>query len=468
GQSDDPHVERLLQGFAFLAGRIHHKLDDEFPELTDALLNVLYPHYLAPIPSMALIQFEADPRAADLANGFLVPRHTLLRTNAVDKLRCSYRTAFAIKLWPITLVEARLQPPPFGAALSPPPGTAAALRLRFDCGGPEGFAGLSLDALRIHLAGESAIVPDLYELICNDTLRMLFRPVNAAGPPTNDVVIGSDRIAETLVPAGFGRDEGLLPYPSHALPGYRLLTEFFTYPAKFHFVDVGGWREVAARRFGAQLELILFLRRTLPGREHTVSAASFRLGCTPIVNLFPQTVEPRALDQKLAEYPLVPDADHPRGMEVHSVRAVRAVGADGGSREYRPFYSFRHGIAREMQRAFWYAARRPSPGRGDSGTDVAVTLVDLDFKATRAPDETLVVETLCTNRNLPARLRQLGEDIALESDIPGPRMSIRCVRAPTLPLRMPPGRGTYWRLISHLSLNHLSLADGSDGLHALK
>src|SRR6516164_3155927 len=71
-QSRDPHVERLIESFALLAGRIHHKLDDEFPELTDALLGILYPHYLAPIPSMAVLQFELDPEQSQLPNGFLI------------------------------------------------------------------------------------------------------------------------------------------------------------------------------------------------------------------------------------------------------------------------------------------------------------------------------------------------------------------------------------------------------------
>src|SRR5580692_5808559 len=61
---DDPHVARLLEGTAFLAARVHHRLDDEFPELTDALLGVLYPHYLAPVPSAAILQFQSDPDLA--------------------------------------------------------------------------------------------------------------------------------------------------------------------------------------------------------------------------------------------------------------------------------------------------------------------------------------------------------------------------------------------------------------------
>jgi type VI secretion system protein ImpG len=465
---DDPHVERLIEAFAFLAGRVHHKLDDEFPELTDALFSVLYPHYLTPVPSMAVVQFEADARGADLAGGFLVPRHTPLRTDEVDGLRCRYRTAYPVTLWPLSLVEARLQPPPFGPGLDPPQGTQAVLRLRLECSAAEGFAGLSLERLRLYLGGDGAVAADLYELICNDVVEMRFRQPTGSGPRSDPVVVQRDQVGEFITPVGFDRQEGLLPYPPHALPGYRLLTEFFAFPPKFRFVDIGGWREVAGRGFGRDLELVLCLRRTLAGREQTVSGVNFRLGCSPVVNLFAAVVEPRAIDHTLAEYPLLPDADHPRGMEVYSVESVRAVAAAGGTREYRPFYSLRHGAAASYGRTYWYASRRPSPGRDDAGTDVLLTLVDLDFRPTDAPDATLVVETLCTNRNLPARLQQAEEGVRLELELAGPRVTARCVHRPTLPLRRPPARGTYWRLVSHLSLNQLSLVDGADALHALK
>jgi type VI secretion system protein ImpG len=465
--SDDPHVERLIEAFALLAARVHHKLDDEFPELTDALFNVLYPHYLAPVPSMAVLQFEVDTRGAELANGFEIPRHTLLRSDPVDGVRCEYRTAYPATLWPIALTTARLQPPPFGSSLEPPQGAAAALRIRLECAATGGFGALSLDRLRINLAGDSAVSADLYELICNDTIEMHFFPADAKEPRPDPVYVRRDRVADVITPVGFASNEGLLPYPSRSLPGYRLLTEFFTFPAKFLFVDIGGWREVAEHQFSTAVELVLFLRRTLPGREHTISALNFRLGCTPVVNLFPRTVEPRIVDQTLAEYPLLPDVENPRGMEVYWVESVRTVSGDGATREYRPFYSLKHGAGRGEIRAFWYAARRPALGKGDFGTDVSLTLVDLDFHPTQTADTSLIVETLCTNRNLPARLRQL-EDIGFEMTLAGPRVTARCIRGPTLPLRRPAARGTYWRLISHLSLNHLSLVDGAEALFSLK
>src|SRR5438552_3481976 len=169
-RSNDPHVERLIESFAFLTGRIQHKLDDEFPELTDAMLGVLYPHYLAPIPSMSIVQFELDPGRADLPNGFRIERHSRLHTHPVEyvpgkRLPCQYRTGYPVTLWPVGLTAARLSPPPFPPGLKPPPKTAAALHLEFECQGGMKFSELSLDRLRFYLSGDNQIVPALYELL---------------------------------------------------------------------------------------------------------------------------------------------------------------------------------------------------------------------------------------------------------------------------------------------------------------
>src|SRR6266567_1923120 len=160
-RSADPHVERLVEAFALLAARVHHKLDDEFPELTEALLGVLYPHYLAPVPSMGVVQLVPDAGQSALRQGFLVDRHSRLRTQPVNDLPCRFRTAYPVTLWPLAVTEARLQGPPFPAGLHPPPRAAALLRLRLECLGGAKFADLALDRLRLFLHGEGPLVANL-------------------------------------------------------------------------------------------------------------------------------------------------------------------------------------------------------------------------------------------------------------------------------------------------------------------
>ena len=188
-----------------------------------------------------------------------------------------------------------------------------------------------------------------------------------------------------------------------------------------------------------------------------------------MINLFEQTAEPIAITRARYEYRIVPDVAYPDGMEVYSVDQVTSVDPIAGeTTEYLPFYSLRHGTTLERARDFWYAVRRPSTRPNDRGTEVYLSLVNLGFDPTRPADPTLVVRTTCTNRELPATLQQAGERLIFDLEAAAPLSRIRCVQSPSLPLRPPLRRGSYWRLISHLCLNHLSLADATEGRESLQ
>lgn len=464
-RSADPHVERLIESFALLAGRVHQKLDDEFPELTDALLNTLYPHYLAPIPSMAIIQFALDAGRARLPGGFTIEKGSQLVTHPVGELACKFRTGYPVTLWPVRLTEARLAPPPFPVGLEIPPRAAAALRLRLDCLAGLRFADLKLDRLRFYLDGDGPTIASLYEVIFNHTIRVVIRPVTP-DPKHPPLTFAPE---ECLAQVGFDRDEGLIPYPNQSFLGYRLLTEFFAFPSKFFFVDLLGLERLAAAGYPDKVEVILFLDRTSSTLEQGVNLDTFKLGCTPIVNLFEQTAEPIALTQAQYQYRVIPDVAHPLGMEVHSVNNVRSTDPVARTTtDYQPFYSFRHSSDRSESRAFWYASREPSLREDDAGTEVYLNLVDLAFQPDLPADSTLVVWTTCTNRDLPAKLEHLGERLALWLVTAAPIAGVRCVRSPTRPIRPPLRRGAHWRLVSHLCLNYLSLSDSDEGLAALQ
>jgi type VI secretion system protein ImpG len=464
-RSGDPHIERLIESFALLAGRIHHKIDDEFPELTEGLLGVLYPHYLAPVPSLGVVQFDLDPARAGLPDGFLIPRHSRLKTRPVNGLPCSFRTGYPTTLWPVRLVNARLQSPPFPAGLAVPPRTAAALRLQFECLGGLKFTELSLQKLRFYLSGDTQLMPTLYELLFNHALQVVFRPVEPAAQPSPLVLDPG----QCLTPVGFEADDSLLVYPQRSFVGYRLLTEFFAFPAKFMFVDLGGWQQAARAGFTDRLEVVVFLNRAVKGLEQGVDATTFRQGCTPVVNLFEQVAEPIALTQAKHEYRVLPDVAYPLGLEVYSVEAVSATDPiTNTTTPFEPFYSFRHGRTAEDQQTFWYASRRKPLDTDDRGTDVYLTLVDLGFNPRQPAESTLVVKTICTNRELPARLQHAGDQVYFELEAAAPLSRVLCLRTPTAPFRPPLRRGSHWRLVSHLCLNHLSLSDPLEGLEALQ
>ncbi len=466
--SGDPHVERLIESFALLAGRIHHKLDDEFPELTDSLLGVLYPHFLAPIPSMSVVQFVLDPSRDQLPNGFTIPRHSRLRTAPINNLPCRFRTAYPVELWPVTLTSASLQSPPFPRDFDPPRRTASALRLQFECQSQLTFSKLTLEQLRFYLFGEGHVTSGLYELIFNDATQIMFRslddaPAQAARPM---IRIAPDQCIKQV---GFSADEGLLPYPPRSFPGYRLLSEYFTLREKFSFFDLGCWQRVAEAGYGKKLEVIIFLSKANKRLEEWVDANTFRTGCTPIVNLFEQVAEPVALTQRKHEYRVIPDVSQPLGMEVYSVDSVTSTDPTTSvTKSFQPFYSFGHRRRREENQAFWYGSRRPTTIENDRGNELYLNLVDASFLPSLPAESTLVVRTTCTNRDLPTQLQLAGERLFFELEGAAPLAGIRCLRTPTTPLRPPHRRGRYWSLLSHLSLNYLSLSDPEQGRAALQ
>ncbi len=463
-RSGDPHVERMIESFALLAGRIHHKLDDEFPELTEALLGTLYPHYLAPVPAMSILQFDLDSSRGPLPDGFRIERGSRLQTARVGNLPCRFRTGYPVMLWPIEITEARLQSPPFPREYEPPRRTAAALRLEFECKSELKFSQLSLDQLRLYMTGEGHVVGMLYELIFNHAMQVVFRSTDPEAKARPIVLSPGDCLGQV----GFDADQGLLPYPARSFLGYRLLSEFFAMREKFLFLDIKGWDQAAAAGFGSKLEVVIYLNHTVPRIEEWVDRATFRLGCTPVVNLFEQTAEPIALDQGRFEYRVVPDVAFPRGMEVNAIEEVSSVNPETATTTvYRPFYSFHHGLDRSEPHTFWHATRRNSTQEGDRGTEVFLSLVNLDFQPQLPADDTLVVRTLCSNRDLSNQLQHAGERLYFELEGAAPLTGIRCLKAPTSPLRAPGRRGRYWSLVSHLTLNFLSLEDPTEGRDAL-
>ena len=464
-RSGDPHIERLIESFALLAGRIHNKIDDEFPELTDALLNVLYPHYLAPVPSTSIVQFVLDPTRGQFDDGFEIPLHSQLQTHRVGDLPCTFRTGYPVKLWPIELTGAQFKPPPFPPGLYPPRRSAAALRMQFECQSKSTFGKMSLETLRFYLSGDNPIIADLYDLIFNHATQVVFRSLDEDSK-IQPVILSAEK---ALAQVGFEPEDALLPYPQRSFPGYRLLSEFFAFPSKFLFMDLKGWDQVCQRKFGTKVEVIIFLNRTEKNLEEWVDETTFRMGATPVINLFRQVAEPIPLSHRKFEYAITPDVGHQVGMEVFSVDGVTSNDLTTGEvTKYEPFYSYRHTKTRENSQTFWYATRRLATKENDRGTDMFLSLVDQGFEPKLPATAAVMVETTCTNRNLPMQLQHAGERLYFGLTAPAPLQKINCLRTPSPPLRPRLQRGAYWGLVSHLSLNHLSISDPVEGRATLQ
>lgn len=461
---EDPHVERLLEGFAFLTARVRQKLDDEYPEIAEALLGVLYPHYLRPLPSMAIAQFLPPPDGGPkLAGGHTIDRGAELSTRPVHGSPCQFRTVYPVTLWPIEVESARLQHDRVVVA-GKPLEAVGLIQIRLRCLGGVTFEQLKLDRLRFYLDGEPPVVHAIHAALLNHGcgISIQGRDDLRAGPA---VALPRDAIR----PVGFEPDEGMFPYPKRSFPGYRLLQEYFAFPEKFLFFDLTGLERVAGTLRGDVVDLLLFLNRS-PRAEITVDAGNFRLGCAPVVNLFHHVCEPIALTQRRPDYRVVPDVHRPDATEIYEIESVTSTG--GYLDEpvvFEPFYALRHdSAASAAKRPYWIAMRRPSARRGDPGTEVYLSFVDPNFHPSRPATDTATVRSLCTNRNLPSKLPFGGDQSDFQLAAPAPVGRVRCVRKPTVPQRPPMGRGLQWRLITHLSLNHLSLSDNERGLEALR
>lgn len=458
---DDPHVARLLEGTAFLAARAQQRLDDEFPELTDALLGALFPHYLAPVPSAAIVQFACQP---DLRVPVVVPAGTGLKTDPIQGVLCRFRTAYDTTLWPVEIESARLSGLPLAAPAHPDAqGARSILRIVLRTSDPEAsFAELGVDRLRCFLRGAFEQSLPLYELLCGHVVGIAL----AEGP--NDP-------APTLLPpgaiqpVGFAEEEALYPWSARSFSGLRLLTEYFALPEKFLFVDLCGLDARTLVHERNRLEIFVYFDRPAPDLERRLQPDCLALGCTPMVNLFPQACEPVPLTHRETEVPVTADNRRPRAFEIWSIERVRELRGDGSSRPWRPFY--RQPAAEQAEEepgGFYNIVRRQAPGTL-GGTDVLLAPFDPALAVDRPADTVLSVDALCTNRDLPAELPFGGgqPQLSLAEGLSAVR-GVTCITAPTPSLRAPLREHRSWRLISHLSLGHLSIVGGPAAAESLR
>jgi len=460
--SDDPHVARLLEGVAFLGARVQHRLDDEFPELTDGLLSVLYPHYLAPMPAVAITQFTADP---GLTGPVRLPAGVAIETEPVGGETCLFRTAYPLTLWPVEIEAARLSGMPLAAPVNPAATRAVAcLRISLRCANPTmTFTQLGLDRLRVFLAGEQGSA--LLELLLAHTVSVAFADDPA---DTHPVILPPD----TLQAVGFSAEEALFPWPRRSFSGFRLLSEYFCAREKFLFIDICRLDAKTLVSAANRMDIFVYLDRAMPELERSVQTSSLALGCTPIVNLFEQRCEPIPLDHTSVEYRIEPNVRRPASVEVWSVEHVREGLPGGEVRIWAPFHRLTRAHADATADApvggFYGTARRETTG-GNRGTDVYLLPHDAAFDPEREAGSVLSISALCCNRDLPAALPfTVGRPMLRLVEGAAGVVGLTCLTAPTPTLRRPLRQHGFWRLISHLSLGHLSVVGGETAADALR
>ncbi|MGE3651909.1 MAG: type VI secretion system baseplate subunit TssF, partial [Reyranellaceae bacterium] len=457
--SADPHVERLIEAVALLNARVRLKIEDEFPELTESVLNALYPHYLMPVPPMGIARLES---VVEATAPHKLARHEELETDPVDGERCRVRTTQNVSVWPIEMAHTALQGRPFRAPVNPrASGALGVLHIKLRCAGAgTKFEVLQPDPLRFFIAAPMVRALPLYELVMNRLVGMAV----ADGPDDPHAVFLPP---SALTAVGFGRDEGMLPYPARSFIGYRLLTEYFALPQKFLFFDISGIAARCMNGAGRELDLYLYLSDTDKELERGVALGDLQLNCVPVINLFRYRAEPIRLDGTQFENRVVPDARRVDALEIHSIERVVATGPGGDEHPIEPFFGVRHDSAPGAR--FWQASRRASIGARDKGTEIFMSVFNRDANAGAPPNWVVSVDTLCFNRELLARLSGTGGQIRLSLVVPAATVQRIVMITPFSPTRRPPlSSGRLWRVLSHLSLNHLSISGGPEGADALR
>lgn len=475
----DPYVERLLEGFAFMSARIQLKMDAEFPRFSQRLLDLVYPGYLAPTPAMGIAQFEPSKSEGGSPDGYVLPRHSRLRARlpAQEQTACEFRTAHELTLWPIRLAEARVTAAPpdlpmagyrWGAPVR------GALRLVFETTGQVDVASLKLDSLPIFINGPADVASKLQELIHTQCLGML---VHAGTLPIRDLVPYQ---ADALRCEGFASEQAILPLESRAFEGHRLLHEYFAFPERYCFFSLNDLQRALPRIAGTKFEIVILLKQNNVALESVIDAANFALHCSPVVNLFNRTSDRIPVTSTRYEYHAVIDRARPLDFEIHSITKVTGHHNDS-DREllFHPFYAAadtdHRGAAayfsvRREPRLLSDQARRHGPRTGYIGSECFISLVDAKEAPFSSELRQVTIEALCTNRDL-SLLTPIGtsaSDLTLMAS--APIEHIKFMVSPTRPSPALAEREITWRLISHLSLNYLTLTDVSaeQGASALR
>ena len=470
----DPYVERLLEGFSFLAARVQLKLDAEFPRFTQHLLEMVYPHYLAPTPSMAVVQMTPDPKEGVLVDGFKVKRDSVLRSilGKGEQTPCEYRTGHELTLWPIEIVEASyfnslIEISSFEGHAQEGVKAGVRLRIRTTAGVP--LEEIALDRLNLFLRGGDEVAMHLYEQMLGRAVRIVARPPDRPTPWQVEI-----EAEPHLHRVGFNDDEALLPYGARSFQGYRLLHEYFAFPPRFMFVEISGLSQAFRKCAGDELDIFILLDESDPVLENNVDASQFALHCTPAINLFPKRADRVHLSEQAHEYHIVPDRTRPMDFEVYEVLGVTGHGSAAEvEQEFLPFYAYNDLTRLREHNAFFSIRRTPrvlssnqrrfGPRSSYIGSEAFISLVDAAEAPFRSDLRQLSIETLCTNRDLPLHMSVAvgATDFTLQSA--APVEMVRCVAGPTKPAPSEAHTAAAWRLVSHLSLNYLSILDSEVG-----
>lgn len=481
GHTDDLHVERLSQTFSFLAAHLDSKVADDYPEFTEALLEVVHPHYLRTVPSCAIARFEPRSLAGRLTEPFVVPRGTPLN---VRDSPVRFRSIYDVTLTPLLISSARYAPATLAPSTARLPANATGIvSITFRSAAGLFTSAIPDSPIRIHLTGARPLVSSL--------LDALLLRATAAWVEVEQSHRWNALSKVPFAPAGFADTERLLPASqtrSNVATTFRSLLEYFAFPEMFDFVDLdmGRIRRAARAPDARELTLHLALRDT-PAESFSsqmlasLDANAFKMFCTPVINLFQRPATSIVLTGQDA-YPVRPaPLTSLSPLDVYSVDAVylseQAKDKGGGKGDEQaiasgtprvplaPYQAFSHTRTPDPSHVYWVAFR-DRDARLQSQPTTMLSLVGLDGHPARPALSQIDVVTTATNRDLPSRLpigNPLGDLLPEGTTVDCP---VHLITRPTLPAELPRGNGALWRVLSTLTPHPVDLT--RNGLAALR
>ena len=474
---EDPYVERLIEGVAFLAARVRLKLEAQYPVFTQQVLEVLFPGWLAPSPSACVLKLAADTANPKLLEGSEVPRGSLvvgsLRGN--DEVRCDFLTARALMLWPLAIgqVQYVAAKPELAAAAFNGERPASSLRVELVLQGDADLSKLPLDVLPLYVAKSDAFGAQLMELLAGRCMA-----VAVSTDPSGRRVQAWLRGA-SVRQLGFDDDEAMFPVPVRGHAGFRVLKEYAALPDKFRFIEVAGLASALSGLKGKRLFLTFYFSGAFARLESAVKADALALFCVPAVNLREQSLDRVDVTPGQTEFHLIADRMRPRDKEIVQIVELRG-GGSGSERKFQPI--FESVAAGKLASASHYATRRErrmltqseTLGRSVTyaGTEVFVSLTEAGAAPYGRDLQYLSVRALCSNRDLPLYLRAQFSDAMYGFVDALPITAVECVAGPSTPLAPAVDGFDPWLALSHLFVNYLSLFDaepgqGGDALRAM-
>jgi type VI secretion system protein ImpG len=431
--STDPDVERLLEGSAFLSAVLHEKIDDDIPELIRGIVDILFPHFLRPLPSSCIIAF--NPKDA-LIDTIKVETGTQLASEPVDGTRCLFKTTMDVVIAPISIRNVK-----YDKTSTNDEQITVSINVN----------NTTLDEIRLSeliffTGGDYTEASQFFMRLCTSLKKIT---VTAAG-----TTFTLPRTAFST--PGFDSDTLLLSSSNTPASRYTIITDYFQFPEKFLFYKIDNLDKLAEFPQTASFDITFHFQTK---RELLQCKDSFfTLFATPAVNLFPFEADPVQVDHTIDKLPVRPSAKSSNHYDIYTIDSVTGfVQGTVVRKTYMPYNKFRK---RDGASSFFQIQQ----GRSiiDNSRELFISLCYETLP--QVLREVLSIDLTCTNGHLPSRLKP--GDISQPTSQSPALATYKNLTVPTEQVDVILDNNILWHFLSDFTVN-LSPVSNAESLKEL-